>query len=278
MKKGNITKVRVLIPVYKEKFTHNEICSIKNTIVVFGAHSCSFIAPLSWNKKVLEELNIPETYKIKQFEDKYFKGIEGYNQLLLTKYFYQSFSEYSHVLICQPDAWVFNDQVEKWVQKPYHYFGAPLITRAKSDALEFIPFGGNGGFSLRNVKAHIKVLNKFKIMHSPRELIKYYKQFHKGFSLMLRSPLILIGFFGYHNNSKYYIKKLRSNEDVFWSQKDMLIDPSFRPAPVAEEIAFAFERFPVKLFEMNANHLPFGCHAWEKYEPDFWSQFISVQK
>jgi hypothetical protein len=31
---------------------------------------------------------------------------------------------------------------------------------------------------------------------------------------------------------------------------------------------------PKKAFEMLEGKLPFGCHAWEKREPDFWKPII----
>jgi hypothetical protein len=30
------------------------------------------------------------------------------------------------------------------------------------------------------------------------------------------------------------------------------------------------------LFEKNSNRLPFGCHAWEKYETVFWRNHINA--
>lgn len=267
----------IIIPVYQQSFTQNEKKSIANTISVFGSNKCCFIAPESWNDKLLNDFEISPGYRIQRFSNFYFRSVEGYNQLLLTKQFYNTFSAFSHMLICQTDAWVFQHRLEEWMQKPYDYFGAPLITSVNNNQLEFVHYGGNGGFSLRRIGPCIKVLSRYKIMRSPKALIAYYKEFHKGFSLYLRIPLIVAGFFGYRNNSANYIKSLRSNEDVFWSQKAMLIDPRFRPAPVEQEIAFAFERYPSQLFEMNQRKLPFGCHAWEKYEPSFWKNYIDVK-
>ncbi len=49
------------------------------------------------------------------------------------------------------------------------------------------------------------------------------------------------------------------------------------PSPV-EACAFAFERSPRYLYEKNANILPFGCHAWEKYDKAFWLNHIHIQE
>jgi hypothetical protein len=268
----------IIIPVYQEQFTPAEQSSIKNTLNIFGMENCCFVAPRKWNAMLLDSLGNASTCRVVRFDDFFFKNIEGYNRLLLSRVFYSTFDKYEYLLICQPDAWVFANELNKWISKGYDYYGAPVPVSVDDNVQpEFLTFGGNGGFSLRKIKAHMNVLNKFKIIHKPSDVIKYYKQFHKGLSLFLRFPLIIAGFFGFRNNSKYFIAQFVSNEDMFWSKKAMLIDANFKPAPVKEEIDFAFEKFPSQLFEMNAQKLPFGCHAWEKYEPEFWKKFIDVK-
>ena len=63
------------------------------------------------------------------------------------------------------------------------------------------------------------------------------------------------------------------NEDVFWS----LWVPSFfsylKPADINTATKFSFEASPELIYQ-NVNCLPMGCHAWEKYNPDFWKKYI----
>lgn len=65
------------------------------------------------------------------------------------------------------------------------------------------------------------------------------------------------------------------NEDLFWG----LFVParcSFFKVPRAQDaIAFAFEAHPDYLYQLNQRVLPFGCHAWQRYQPKFW---LSVAK
>ena len=80
---------------------------------------------------------------------------------------------------------------------------------------------------------------------------------------------------GWRNKPNIVAKRWKYNEDDFWSG---LLDKSryalSKPDPV-EAIRFAFERFPSELYELNHHQLPFGCHAWKKYQYDsFWSEFI----
>lgn len=61
------------------------------------------------------------------------------------------------------------------------------------------------------------------------------------------------------------------NEDLFWASRN---SESFRIAPVNAAIDFAFER-PVRLlYEKNNNSLPFGCHAWMKYDFQFFKPYL----
>jgi hypothetical protein len=71
------------------------------------------------------------------------------------------------------------------------------------------------------------------------------------------------------NNTFYLLNDFSEDEDIFWG----LIAPKsfswFKVASVDGARKFSFECNPRKLFELNANQLPFGCHAWQKYDPEF---------
>lgn len=59
----------------------------------------------------------------------------------------------------------------------------------------------------------------------------------------------------------------RRNEDIFFSS---VISEKFKIAPLKVALEFAFERQVEKCYEMNDYKLPFGCHAWERYDFKFW--------
>jgi hypothetical protein len=50
--------------------------------------------------------------------------------------------------------------------------------------------------------------------------------------------------------------------------------PDFNVASVEEGLRFAFEVAPKECFELNNLTLPFGCHAWPKYDRDFWKPYL----
>lgn len=61
------------------------------------------------------------------------------------------------------------------------------------------------------------------------------------------------------------------NEDIFYSS---LINKDFKIAPVEIALEFSFEQQVLKCFERNNRQLPFGCHAWMRYNFKFWKPFI----
>ena len=61
------------------------------------------------------------------------------------------------------------------------------------------------------------------------------------------------------------------NEDLFFSS---IVDEKFKVAPINVALQFSHERQVQKCFQLNHNQLPFGCHAWKRYDLDFWKLYI----
>lgn len=61
------------------------------------------------------------------------------------------------------------------------------------------------------------------------------------------------------------------NEDVFFSISD---SENFKVAPLDIALKFAFEEEVKRCFKLNNKKLPFGCHAWERYNLEFWKPYI----
>jgi hypothetical protein len=60
------------------------------------------------------------------------------------------------------------------------------------------------------------------------------------------------------------------NEDLFWGLFVPAQCSFFRVPQATEALAFAFEAHPDFLYQLNQQTLPFGCHAWQRYQPEFW--------
>lgn len=66
-------------------------------------------------------------------------------------------------------------------------------------------------------------------------------------------------------------EKISIAEDVFWASQS---SDTFRIAPINIALQFSIEVNVRVGFKMNKNRLPFGCHAWEKYDFRFWEKYI----
>lgn len=261
---GKKSRAAVVVPFYKQSMTASEEFSFRNTLSVLSKHDVYVICPKRLvgyisSLKIEKSLN----FDIEFFSDHFFSGISGYNHLLTSVDFYHRFDVYEYLLIIQTDALVFTDQLEEWCNRSYSYIGAPWFHGHNQPKLPLSFLGvGNGGFSLRNVRDFIMVLSAhsslpWKNAKVPLHLFESYQLVR----FMLHRLL-----FSCHYPP--FFPKI--NEDQFWG---MVVPDCCRffsvPSP-NDAIAFAFEVAPEYLYELNGYKLPFGCHAWEKYNLQFW--------
>jgi hypothetical protein len=270
----NQKEVVIVIPIYKSKPENVEWSSIKQTFRVLGEYTIAFVHPLELDVEVYKSFGGNSIFQ--PFSDKYFLGIEGYNSLLLSQEFYERFTDYQFMLICQPDAWVFRNEISLWIQQSYDYMGAPWISEVKGDEIVYdIPSGGNGGFSLRNISVFLKVLRSRIRWYTPGECWNEIRKFHGLPGSLLRIPVWVAMIMGYRNNVRWFVLTFGRNEDVFWSVYALKFLHSFKAAPGIEEINFAWEKCAPELFKLQGK-LPMGCHAWEKWYPEFWKKHIYI--
>ncbi|MDR3715403.1 MAG: DUF5672 family protein [Puia sp.] len=248
----------IVVPVYKEfhLLEVKEIISLTQLYKILGRHVVCLIGPgnIGFEDYAGHAGLNGVTIKTKTFDDVFFSGLKGYNSLLMSLEFYQSFDEFDHILIYQPDAFVFRDELEYWCKKGYDYIGAPWFENFQNAGKESNIIGvGNGGFSLRKVSSFIKGVKR---LHFLRRL--------GGFSRFLAGEAAYSILFS----------SVHMQEDIFWTRCMPLIRSSFSVAPVTDAVKFSFEVHPNVLFEMNNRDLPFGCHAWWRYDLDFWTPFV----
>lgn len=248
--------------------TSSEEFSFRNTLAILSRHDIYVICPARLNGylSALKE-NVHLEFNIKYFADKYFSNTSGYNRLLKSNAFYQIFDNYEYLLILQTDALVFSDQLEEWCNRDYSYIGAPWFKGLDSPVRPLSFLGvGNGGFSLRKVRDFIRVLSYPRYI--PNMMAGTTRPFEKqGITQLIKHRLIC----------SYSFPPLQPqiNEDIFWGG---LVPRScgFFSVPRPEDaIPFAFEVAPEYLYELNNQQLPFGCHAWEKYNLQFWRKVLS---
>lgn len=266
--------VTVIIPVYLSSLSKDEELSFCRTLEILYNYPITIICPTHLDISLYTRLALRygEKLIIERFDDSFFNGIKGYNRLLLSLGFYERFRTYDYILICQLDAYVFRDELMDWCDKAYDYIGAPLVGDYQDTVFSKELRVGNGGFSLRKVDAFIRYFQSKKNVYSIKQIANRIQLRNKPYT---RIFVLILMVLGWRNKPLSVAERWIHNEDDFWS--GLLANSNYAlsmPSPT-EAMLFSFERFPSELFELNHHQLPFGCHAWKKYQYEtFWSKFI----
>lgn len=81
---------------------------------------------------------------------------------------------------------------------------------------------------------------------------------------------------GVGNNLNYFLRN-NINEDGIFSLRAQHSWIFCQLPPFDVALKFAFEVNPSYLYDINNEKLPFGCHAFEKYEYNtFWQKHIKI--
>ncbi len=243
----------IVVPVYTSHLSADERLALSRLEEVMGAHPIVVVSP----EGLLAPDVLPQAPR-EYFPPEYFRGLEGYNRLMLAPMFYQRFAAYDYVMIYQTDCWVFVDRLDAWCAKGYDYVGAPWLPRHSGvlhrlfNSLWRRPCArltghgagvlrhfrtGNGGLSLRRVEAMVRVLTE-------------------------HADLLPSG-----------LAHINDNEDVVIS---MRLAPYLRIPAWHEALDFAVESRPDFALRQ-LGHTPMGCHGWSKPAfRDYWCRWIEM--
>ncbi len=258
--------IHVVIPIYRPTLDPDERISLRQADRVLASTPITVIKPAGLDiSAILEEF---PRLRVEEFDPAYFASKISYNALMLSRELYSRFLDLDYILIYQLDAFVFRDELAEWCAREYDYIGGPwlnksiygnpfykLLSALKSALLRWtgkavperhISRGkvGNGGFSLRRIRAHLDVVTR-----DPQRVRDYVEQ---------------------SEHHRFY-------EDVFWAVEAVKIDPEFRIPPVEEALRFAFDKYPTLSFLRNRGRLPFGCHGFNKRKAKrFWRPIVAA--
>lgn len=220
-------KAAVVIPTYKEVLNPLEKISLAQCRKVLGRYPLIFVAPAGKNFSY-----VAPGEKVFQFPPQFFQNLQTYNRLMMSPFFYAAFADYEYILIYQLDAFVFKDELEYFCSLGYDYIGAPwpYYDRRNFTDIKNVRVG-NGGFCLRNVKAHYRLL----IEHA--DLVKF-----------------MTG----------------RAEDDFYAYCGAREDINFSVPPVKIAARFSVEYLLEHSLKFIGGKFPFGCHGWTKMSANFY--------
>lgn len=249
--------IAITIPIYKPTINVAELISLTQCLKILHRHKIIFVAPASLNTIFYENICGGEIkFHIERFADEYFENINGYNKLMLSVHFYKRFLNYKFILIYQLDAFVFKDTLLHWCSQNYDFIGAPHA-----------PYNNVTGEVqfLKNYKKLLKGLkNIFGFNH------KICNVGNGGLSLRKTQS-----FYCLLKILKHKAKKWRNNEDEFFKYWGNLSYPLFSLPSDETALTFSIEISPKESLKKLNNTLPFGCHAFEKYDWQTWKPYIN---
>lgn len=222
------------------------------------------------------DFRLPD-FDAKPFSGRYFGSAEAHKQLLFSTEYYEAFADYEFILTYHLDALVFSDELEAWCECGYDFIGPPWVIHDDAPYVgneEYEGRVGNGGFSLKRVDSFLKVLNSDRYAIDPEE---YWNRYHAGSSLASRIynfPNKLRMRSHRYNNAKWELARWERSEELFIANRAVHYYPEFKIAPFDAALRFGFECVPEYCYELNGNKLPFGCHAWGRYDRKFWEQYM----
>jgi hypothetical protein len=287
--------VAIVVPISnRPALTNDEKTSLNQLRHYLGDYDKFLIAPRGLDF----ELSDFETLR---FSRRFFGSPRANGRLLYRPDFYKRFQDYKYILVYHLDALVFADDLMQWCATDIDYIGAPWIPfeeapawvtrhllRGNGETSQVLPKGGNawaieprvgnGGLALMKVESVLTVLRE-RYRTKP---LDFFKEETANFVDEIRSSTLLRRLTGFSFLDRpledtEWLKRIDQNfpsNDQFWSFFATKYMPSFQIADWKTGLQFAFETAPRQCFELNQHKLPFGCHAWAKYDRDFWAEFL----
>src|ERR1700759_1030871 len=120
-----LKKVAIIIPFYRNVMSDYEKIALQQGERVLPGYAKIAIKPNNFT--LPDEACIVNFAGVVSFDDDFFKGLAGYNSLMLSSEFYGKFIDYEYVLIYQMDCFVFKDELAWWCNQNLDYIGAPWI-------------------------------------------------------------------------------------------------------------------------------------------------------
>ena len=265
------SQVAIVIPCHKSALDPFERIAWRRILELYGHLPIVLMAPPDLDVSTYSADH--PRLRVERFE---FRTVRDYSQLLLQSYFYERFREFTYILIHQLDAYLLKDELLHWCGKGYDYVGAPLFHGFEpAEPAGRMWRAGNGGFSLRKVTSALAVLASTRRYRTPSQHWAARPP-AAGFGEAARWAMQSCGkFIRFHNDVRWAALS-NFHEDVFWSVEAAHFWPEFRVSGLDDGLRFAFDYAPAHCFRVNGGELPFGCHAWPRYDLDFWRRFIPV--
>jgi hypothetical protein len=270
MKPGTVA---IVLPLSKRPgLTPDEEISLRHVDHFLGKYDKYFIAPkgTSFSREGFDIMTLPK---------RYFGTPQAHTRLQLSEEFYTRFCGYKYILMHHLDALVLSDRLSEWCETDLDFVGAPWLPCEDSPWVHQARVG-NSGFALMKVESCLNVIRSRRPSVDPDEDWRQFCGANPPHRRWLHLPRKYLRRLRVFNSVTWDARRWASRDDgtsgvdYFWSDRAVRYWPEFKIASVEQGLSFAFEAAPRLCFELNGRRLPFGCHAWPRYDRAFWEPHL----
>ena len=180
------------------------------------------------------DIEFVEDEKVIIVKKEYLVSRKRYSDYVLSEEFYALFNNYEYILIHQLDVFVFEDRLEYFCEKDFDYIGAEWVYGLECHTDEGMLWYFGNGGFSLR-----RVSSFLNWIRNEQDTIEYYK-------MLLPEDLVI----AIHGRKHL---KIAGRE-------------------VARE--FSFDMYPEECYQEAGKKLPFGCHAWHRFDREFWAKII----
>lgn len=180
------------------------------------------------------DIDLMENEEYIEISPEFLQSRKGYSDYVISSAFYELFVNYEYILIYQLDAFAFSDKLLEFCDMGYDYIGAPW---------------------LYGLECHVKGEDLLYVGNGGLSLRKV-----ETFLTWIKEKF---------NEIKYQSSFLVEDVVIALCGKGYI-----NIAPMEVALEFSFDVSPKECYEKNNNKLPFGCHAWTRFERLFWKEII----
>lgn len=252
--------IAIVVPIYKLPLSPDDRICLNQLFKVMTGYDIYAVFPEN-----LDITDVCEEYPLlkSSMESSHFSSLRSYNKLVLSRSFYDAFSNYKYILINQLDTYIFKDELCKWANSGFDYVGAP-----------FVPDKNKYWSPLRRLWCKFNFyLRRYKGTNPHHS--QWYQVGNGGLCLRNVSK--------FQNITKKYKQQIEddlSDEKDFypedlWLSFELKDDDRLKTPDWKIALLFSIECSPQKCMDIIGNKLPFGTHAWtlDKHRP-FWGKYI----
>lgn len=252
----------VVVPVHRPQPDAYEQISLRQCARVFARRAVVFVASERLDLGAYRAI-VPSAAVVR-VDAWWMASRRAYNRLMISPHFFTRFSRYTHVLVHEPDAIAFDDQLDAWCARPWDYIGAPWFEgfgRATPEAR--LAGVGNFGFSLHRVAAARRVLRSWRRWYPLDRLRDDLARGLRGDRLHLARGLRALSGAALARGA-WRIADM--NCDGFWAGLVPRLFPDYRVADLDDALRFSWEALPSRCQTLSGLAHPFGAHAWWRFD------------